>query len=125
MRTHFEQLFRQQFHARERSDERDEMGDFSDGSDIDDADYSFEEENGIDPNCEAPPEPLLKAQWMFYFFPTISLFISDIVIHTYITTGTQNSCPRPCKTHDHQTQPRLDSKTQQQNKKKKNNLTTQ
>lgn len=36
------------------------MGDFSDGSDIDDADYSFEEENGIDPNYQPPTEPLLK-----------------------------------------------------------------
>ena len=42
------------------------MGDFSDGSDIDDADDSFEEENSIDPDYKL--ESLLKAQWMFYLF---------------------------------------------------------
>lgn len=46
------------------------MGDCSDGSNTDDADYSFEEENSnvTDPNYEPPPEPLLKAQWMSYLF---------------------------------------------------------
>ena len=50
------------------TEETKEMGDFSDGSDIDDADYSSEDENGIDLNYERSPEPLLKAQWMFYLF---------------------------------------------------------
>lgn len=38
-----------------------------DFSDIDDVDYSVGEENGIDPDYEPPPEPLLRTQWIYLF----------------------------------------------------------